>query len=584
DLQTLHTNKLNSFWHAHADRVKYFYQYRFLQQALEEYQNKTLSEEGFKMVAEVAFYSLALEQEESPEFINPHIRVEIVSIADYLSTDMFLFCDTSKQSVILYIAGNSPAFFCFASYEECIRFFEKKAKKEVKWRELLASHFSMDVQELILESLKLGPYIRLPKELGFRVEPVDCPSGGTYVKHPIITKPLEKSFFEILQKNIQERSYLDANVAITSDRELRLKNILDITKAIEMVLLIPSLAFPILNWVSLAALATETALNLYIAKNGDTVKERHQAIIDAGISSLEFLLIGAFLNFRSLKFSKNQSLSETLQEQASSRSLASGSGAFSLSRKAPVSEEVFFETSKSMQVWQIAAPDDLFSHFDAKAWFLDEQFLLFTGKTNKAKHLIISSHGGYFPGSTIVKVPENTELAVLGPHGWEIFDPKTSKLAKRLVLPYGIINESEALPTQTAFHPALFSRSSNTHIHPQITNIKILAGTDVPGHIKNYSLTKYQKFGAAQENYLDIVQIINHSRHPFLNIYEMGFKPVDVLTIRNRGGMLPPNLKDVFTSLKNHGIHYDKITLEFCRSNIFLSTIKRAPIYIPATF
>ncbi|MGB7127821.1 MAG: putative adhesin, partial [Candidatus Rhabdochlamydia sp.] len=401
---------------------------------------------------------------------------------------------------------------------------------------------------------------------------------------PITTKPIEKSLFEVIQKNIQERSYLDANVAITSDRELMLKNILDITKSIEMLLLIPSLAFPILNWVSLAALVTETALNLYIAKNGDTVKERRQAVIDAGISSLEFLLIGAFLHFRSLKFSKNQNLSEIArQDRGRPYPIASGSGVFSFLKKAPVSEELFFGTTKSMQVWQITTPDRLLSHFDVKAWFLDEQFLLFTGKTNKAKHLIISSHGGYFPGSGIVKVPENTELVVLGPHGWQILDPKTSKLARRLVLPYGVINESQAFPTQTAFHPSLFSLSSNTHIHPQPTNIKILAGTDVPGHIKNYSLSKYQKFGFGEESYLDIVQIVNRSRNTLPLIHEVGLKPVDVLTIRNRGGIFSPNLKDVFTSLQNYGIHYDRITLDFCRSNAFLSMIHLAPSYIPAT-
>ncbi len=50
---------------------------------------------------------------------------------------------------------------------------------------------------------------------------------------------------------------------------------------------------------------TEVSIDLYIAKNGDTVKERHQAAIDAGVNSVG-ILIFAFLGFRSLKLCKNQ--------------------------------------------------------------------------------------------------------------------------------------------------------------------------------------------------------------------------------------------------------------------------------------
>jgi hypothetical protein len=61
----------------------------------------------------------------------------------------------------------------------------------------------------------------------------------------------------------------------------------------------------------------------------------------------------------------------------------------------------------------------------------------------------------------------------------------------------------------------------------------------------------------------------------------MGLDPVDVLTIRNRVGMLSPNLEDLFKSLQNHEIHYDRITLLFCRSNALLSGAHLAPRYIP---
>lgn len=237
-----------------------------------------------------------------------------------------------------------------------------------------------------------------------------------------------------------------------------------------------------------------------------------------------------------------------------------------------------------MYVWNIIANNRQFNHLEVRAWFLDEHFLLFTGKTDKAKHLIISSHGGYFPGSGIVKVPQNTDLVVLGPHGLALVDPRTSNIIKGITLPYGVINESAALPTQTAAFPSLFFHSPNMHMHPKATNVKLLAGTTIPGYIKNYSLAKFQGYEAGQENYLELVHIVNLSRHPAPIIYQIGIKPVDVLTIRNRRGRFFPNLRDVFTSLQRNGIHYERITLEFCRSSIFSSHSNFLSIYKPARF
>ncbi|MGL5262968.1 MAG: putative adhesin [Candidatus Rhabdochlamydia sp.] len=86
----------------------------------------------------------------------------------------------------------------------------------------------------------------------------------------------------------------------------------------------------------------------------------------------------------------------------------------------------------------------------------------------------------------------------------------------------------------------------------------MLAGTNVPGHIRNYTLSKYQKFGIGGESYLDIMQIVNRSRNMLPIVDDIGLKPVDILTIRNRFGRFDPNLEDVFKSLQNHEIQYKK--------------------------
>lgn len=245
---------------------------------------------------------------------------------------------------------------------------------------------------------------------------------------------------------------------------------------------------------------------------------------------------------------------------------------------------MFFETTKPMQVWNITS-NYRFSQLDVKSWFLDEKFLLFTGKTNKADHLIVSSHGGYFSGRSIVKVPQNTELVVLGPDGWEIIDPKTVNIAKQRVLPYGVINQKQAIPAQSAFNPNLFSNiPPNKHAYPKPSDIKALAGTKTPGHIRNYILTKYQKFEAGGESYLDIVHIVSRSRNAFPRVHDLGIKPVDILTVRNRySGIIGPTLQDLFPALQNQGIQYKRVTLAFCRSNTLLSTINLAPLYMPPT-
>lgn len=344
-------------------------------------------------------------------------------------------------------------------------------------------------------------------------------------------------------------------------------------RCIGIAFLLPSFIFPILNWISLSLLIAEVSIDLYIAKNGDTVKERHQAAIDAGVNSVG-ILIFAFLGLRSLKLCKNQNPLRLANPNLRATA-TKGRHTQSFIEKSPVAEEMFFGTTKPIQVWNITASNNRFQHLDVKAWFLDEQFLLFTGKINKADHLIISSHGGTFPKSGTVQVPRNTELVALGPHGWILVDPKTTNIAKGNVLSYGIINENTALPTQVAFNPSLFSGVPNTY--PQQIDAKILAGTSIPGHIRNYTLSKYQKFGAGEESYLDIMQIVNRSRNTLPIIEEIGLKPVDILTIRNRVGKFYPNLEDVFKSLQNNGVQYKKITLAFCRSKILGVS---SPVYV----
>ncbi|EPN02924.1 hypothetical protein A259_24970, partial [Pseudomonas syringae pv. actinidiae ICMP 19070] len=55
--------------------------------------------------------------------------------------------------------------------------------------------------------------------------------------------------------------------------------------------------------------------------------------------------------------------------------------------------------------------------------------------------------------------------------------------------------------------------------------------------------------------------------------------PTDVLTVRNRFGMTPPSLADLFNSLSIQGIHYDRILLVHCRCAAISAVLRRAPVY-----
>lgn len=126
------------------------------------------------------------------------------------------------------------------------------------------------------------------------------------------------------------------NVWITSNQELMLKRLIHVVKFIEMALLVLSFVLPILNWViTLAALTTETALDLYTAMHSDTVKELHQATLNVGADIPECLLLGAFLSFRALKFSKSQALSQSTQSSKRLCPIIGGSGLSSGVKKTP---------------------------------------------------------------------------------------------------------------------------------------------------------------------------------------------------------------------------------------------------------
>lgn len=89
-------------------------------------------------------------------------------------------------------------------------------------------------------------------------------------------------------------------------------------------------------------------------------------------------------------------------------------------------------------------------------------------------------------------------------------------------------------------------------------------------------LSKVQNFKSKGECYDDIASVVAASRS------EQEYPtPVDVLTVRNRRGRGYTDLKTLFKILQKNEIHYDKITLSFCRSHLLKSLLstKANPCY-----
>jgi hypothetical protein len=273
----------------------------------------------------------------------------------------------------------------------------------------------------------------------------------------------------------------------------------------------------------------------------------------------------------------NKEISRSKKKSGALCPRAGGKGLDCFSKKTPITEEIFFNTTKRLRVWQIPyllRTGQILSpscnhELDVKAWLLDQQFLLFTQATSKAKHLIISAHGGYFPTSSIIPIPQNTELVALGPHGWSLLDPSTDIIAQGRILPYASITESGALPAE----PNIYKNTVEA-------NVIAMAGTSTQGYIRNYSLSKFQSVKDGGESYYDIVRVVAGS-----GSQEDYPEPVDILTVRNRKrNRGKRDLKTLFKTLQQYEIQYDKITLSFCRSNslkVLLPT-KFNPCYTPA--
>lgn len=224
----------------------------------------------------------------------------------------------------------------------------------------------------------------------------------------------------------------------------------------------------------------------------------------------------------------------------------------------------FFHTDSFLKRWTVHA-HPYFGSQPVHAWKLGRKFLLWTSDRGQARTLVISTHGYSLPWSKTVSIPNGTYIHTYAPHGHTLVDPLLHRVVSQQVRPFGV--SSAAGNTRYINGVAL---------PPLLPIDKMVSGTDLPGRLKNYTLSKFQTAGG--ESYQEIAWAVRSS-HQSLLTRQLPSVPMDVLSVRNRFGSPPPNLADLFNTLSGQGIHYERIILLHCRCSAINGLLRRAPVW-----
>ncbi len=163
---------------------------------------------------------------------------------------------------------------------------------------------------------------------------------------------------------------------------------------------------------------------------------------------------------------------------------------------------------------------------------------------------MISSHGwAKLLGKTYFVVPHNTTIAFLGPQGFSLADPGFEKVA------------TTENPT-----PARAGTAKGTD------SIKAYEKFETGSLCPDYYLSKYQgrHNKAKNETYDDIKDFLSDAKQ-WDPKNDFARFPMDIVTIRNRGGNLSNivgmgvTLSEVLTMLASYNYRYDQIVCSFCR-------------------
>jgi hypothetical protein len=563
------TTRLNSFWERKATAIERALSSTLIAQALFCLKNGELTRKGFNWLV------LALEEDRT----SPTTRQTRWSALGFQLDSghltggvnppcpgLLLLHHEHEPGWILYQAGQKATFVELRDRAELVAHLRQSAANE-DWRRTLLQYTPMRFHERLdyilqiwggVEQPPLPPSILRPTSIRLYNDAIHKAGNHVFFMHEVAQSPTG-----FILEHLRSDSLHDAQDSIVTQRELTLNYWSRWVDRLQLMLAPMALLLPPVAIASLTASAASLALKIQAASlPGDRDAERRQVLV--AILSLGLLqlgpatprLLGSFM-----RVGATARLAPSVAPSVPLRNFGTWLQRLTHPRKTVLSP--YFNTGLTLKNWEVAA-NRAFASESVRVWKLGQRFLLWTSQRAQARTLVVSSHGYHLPWSRATQVPNGTELRLYAPHGHELVDPGLHKVVSQLIKPYALLDNTRAVPGPGVAPFATLTEGK-----------RLLAGTTLPGHIKNYKLMKFQS--DAYESYQDISNFVSDSQHA--SWPTVPATPMDVLTIRNRFGVTSPSLEDLFNELQRLGIHYDKILLVHCRCSAIKAVLGRAPAF-----
>lgn len=568
DFLDVMSKRLKRFWERQGAVIERALKKTFIAQAVLALKSGELSGSAFSL--------LTTALQEAQQRASPR-QTECHALGFYLNTGamtgadapacvgLLLFRHKKQPTGVLYQAGQTRPFVEFDDTRRLVQHLAQAAVDE-HWRKTLLNYMPDRFHERLayITALWGGVATVPPPASDLRPwteriynEDVYKARQGGIAEHDVKICPLA-----FMASGLRQNSHDDAEDSIVTDREVAIHHWTQRMNRLQLLLAPMALLMPVAVIASLTASAASLALNIQAASlPGHRAAERKQVFL--AVLSLGLLHVGPATPRLLRGFTRLTTPAKALgitRKLPSLRGFNDWLRGATHSRKTSVS--TFFNGTAVMKTWSVAG-NGLFGLEPVKAWKLGRKFLLWTSDRNQARTLVVSSHGYYLPWTRTTAIPNGTELRTYAPHGQTLIDPTLHRVASQNVIPYSMLNTTQPVPGP-----------STPPFSSWLEADTLMAGTSLPGRIKNYTLAKFQSEHYESYRYIGHV-VRNTQQSPLAG--QLPSTPMDVLTVRNRFGMTNPTLQDLFNELNRHGIHYDRILLVHCRCSAVSSLIGRVP-------
>lgn len=242
DFQQPYKEFLNDFWTRHLEKYPALAKASFVQSAMAQHQEGSLTSQGRELVMravglsgdQASWPDIKYEDLQKNPSRDPDIETGLLTLGSFQSTDLVYITDAKSTPALtlLYIPGNSSPLHSFSSQAEMKAWLAKHMADPVK-RNAMATHFALKDKPNGFARAGVDETLA---GLGTWPEKRETPGGLFNYDHRafsgfwdpqtfITTEPSHLPFDEITKRH-KDRSYADADIRITSDADETKKTIL----------------------------------------------------------------------------------------------------------------------------------------------------------------------------------------------------------------------------------------------------------------------------------------------------------------------------------------------------------------------